>query len=206
MVSAPLADRFKSFKDKHHVKILDGEQIERELLLFERNWGILKRFFPISSKKWLDEHQKPAILLDEYEPLVCEICGKDLLTQNGERNPSGIVAFVYPMQPSASGKYDDVIHHVYAACKGDCDKRLENRHYASGLTTGWKDISDLSIPSCYLQWVMAILNNLKDGDQYLNDSFSNLKRIIIRLGQNTFRDCTEKERNRFKTLQGLPNM
>lgn len=204
VVSSGLSNRLDSMKNDYEVKILDCEQIERELV-GERNWTLLKRFFPVSSKKWLDEHQKPADILDEYEPLNCNVCGKDLLTENGQKNPSGIIGFVYPISSSESGNHGNVIHHVYAACKGSCDRILEYHFRELGLTTGWEDIADLSIPPQYLRWLIAVLNNLGDGDQYLNDSFSDLKKIIIKLAQNNLRNCTQSERERYELLCSLPD-
>jgi len=204
IISSGLSDRLDSFKDRYKIKILDGTSLERELLKKE-NWELIKRFFPVSSEKWMNKNQSPTILFDKYEPLNCQVCGKDLLaTEEGQKHPSGIIAFTSPIEQIESDQTRDIIHHVYAACKGKCDHYLEQVYLKQGLLTGWVDIEDLSIPQEYLRWVMAILNNLKDGDQYLNNSFSDLKQMIIKLGQNVLRVSTKQEIDRFKQLSRFP--
>jgi hypothetical protein len=55
-----------------------------------------------------------ASVFDNYEPLKCKKCGKDLLEEG-----QGVVAFVEPLSFSGSER---IIAAVYAACKGNCDR------------------------------------------------------------------------------------
>ncbi|MGD1832492.1 MAG: restriction endonuclease [Sphaerochaetaceae bacterium] len=203
IISSGLSKFFDTCKNDFEVEILDNANIERELLS-EQNRELLKRFFPESSKKWLEEHLKPTIFLDKYEPLSCEVCGKDLLVKDGQRDPSGIVSIMhstYLLEPGQSG---ELIHHVYVACKGECDTIMERSYSNPKTISGWKDIKDLSIPSEYLRWIITILNGLQDGDKYLNESFSVLKLILIKLGQNTLREPTVTEKDRYEILRSIP--
>jgi hypothetical protein len=98
------------------------------------------------------------------------------------------------------------IDHMYFVCKGKCDKKLQKsiwREYKE--TTSWKDISDLVIPAEFLRWIMATINQLRSGKYiYSETAFKKEKKLIMALSQKVFREMTESERKRVRTLISLP--
>ena len=104
----------------------------------------------------------------------------------------------------------DQIHveDIYWACKGRCDKELEY-YYTNelGLSTGWKDIGDLIITVLFLEWLMADLNNLREGRYiYSEKAFKKLKHFIIALSQKVFREMTEEEKRRAITMMQISHI
>ena len=118
---------------------------------------------------------------------------------------TGIIAFVKDLDFYKEHNGQNRRAEVYCVCKGTCDMRclmcLRNYNY----TTGWEDISDLVIPTQYLKFVIGVLNRIRDNDDiYEDEAFSELKRIIITLGQITMKRQTEKDIERINILAGLP--
>lgn len=205
IVSSGLSDRLESYKNDYEIEILDQAKIEKELLKPE-NFDIAKRYFPVSSKKWYDNN-KPAKVFSTYEPLLCEVCHKDLLIEDGNKKPSGIIAFVNRNidREKELDAPDEHVLDVYAACKGRCDRTLEHYWLQKGGTTGWKDITDLVSPLEFLSWNMSILNELRNNKVIYEDkAFKKLKLHILSLAQLVVREVTPEELERYKVLQSLP--
>jgi hypothetical protein len=140
--------------------------------------------------------------LDEYVPIACDVCGKDLLEALYREDYKGLVAQV-EVRDAASGV--TTVQRMYFACKGKCDKQMEDACWKEFHTpAGWKDLSDLVIPADLLRWIMASLNRLRDGERYTDDAFEKEKHLIMALSQKVFREMTERERERVRDLIRFP--
>jgi hypothetical protein len=174
-------------------KLFDQTLIEN-LLLTAGYSHLLLQYFPESYKRVKAIHK----LFDEYEPLKCDYCGKDLLEKSFTKKYASVLVEV-------TKKTEDdknYIYDVYCACKRECDRKLELRYKAQGYITKWEDIEDLFIPPEYLRFIFATMNRIKDGtDIYSNEAYQKLKSILIKIGQKVLRYTTEEELKRFKELR-----
>ncbi len=204
VISSGLANRFDSLRDRYDIQVLDHERIEN-VLLTENNFSLARRYFPVSSKKWKPKRVEAARVFGDYEPLECEVCGKDLLSLEVEKPFMGVVVFVNSVSTRESSNFTKKkVLGVYSACKGRCDRLLENQWWKKGGITGWADIADLTSPPEYLRWTITIWNEMEQGTiQYAGDSFDKLKLIWLRLGQMVLRDPDEKEMERYRRLREI---
>jgi len=158
------------------VKLFDHSEIERYLLCSSGGRELIKRYFPISVKKLQHE---PAELFEDAVQIECECCGKNLL-----KPPSGIWVRwrAVPEQPSTDRRPRFVDFHF--ACKGQCDNliaaRVRERHSSVELPLNeWDDISDMSIPTVFIDKVMRLLNGLYAGNQYDPEPFDKVKCLLL---------------------------
>lgn len=201
--SSGLSKKLQSLKEQFKAEVFDGEKIERILLENKAAYKLIQRFFPKSYENL--ELKSPSNLLTNYQPLRCNICGKDLLKRDVLDNYTGIIVFVKDLDFYKDHNGQNRIAEVYCVCKGTCDMRCLMRPRNYNYTTGWEDISDLVIPTQYLKFVIGVLNRIRDNnDIYEDEAFSELKRIIITLGQITMKRQTEKDIERINILAGLP--
>lgn len=183
---------------KEECLIFDRESIEK--FIIEKNMkGLMKRYFPNSLRKYEGEEHRVSNFLDEYFPLECEFCSKDLL----EKSAQGMNIIVF------FGNYDDegieYVEDIYWSCKGECDEKLKQYYKEKGFRDlGWEDIADLIIPTKFIDWVCAILNNMKYGDVVFSDeAFEKLKKAIICISQLVFKDTTEEKKERIRLLKSI---
>jgi hypothetical protein len=139
-----------------------------------------------------------ARVLDNYEPLKCKDCGKDLLEEG-----QGVVAFVEPLSSSGSERS---IAAVYAACKGNCDRLVRSAYRDMGYGTTWEDLEDLIHPHGFDRWVMAHFNQLFTGKDYSDEAFETLKQITLKISQKVLRQPTTEEREMFLEDQRLRDL
>ena len=193
--SSGLNSRLNDLKLENKIKdfrIFDYKLIENYLIRmgFSR---LLMRYFPESYKTVRPLHK----VIDEYIPLNCDVCEKDLLEALYRENYKCLVAKA--IRDDDNGV--QYIEHMYFACKGKCDKELQKsiwKKYKE--TTSWKDISDLVIPAEFLRWIMATINQLRSGKYiYSETAFEKEKKMIMALSQKVFREMTESERKRVRT-------
>jgi hypothetical protein len=200
IASSGLNGRLRELRNRGDIRdyqIFDHQLIEDYLMRlgFSR---IFTRYFPESAKHVRPLHK----VLDQYIPVACDVCGKDLLEALYRENYSGLVAQV-KRRDEASGTA--TVEHMYFACKGKCDRQMEAECWAQFHETApWKDLSDLVIPAEFLRWIMATLNRLRDGAKYTDNAFEKEKELIMALSQKVFREMTERERNRVRDLVSLP--
>ena len=206
ILSAGLNTRLNSYKEKIEVAIFNAESIETMLLSNSLGNNLFKRFFPKSYDRWNLTSKKPSSLFDKYEPLYCDCCGKDLLDESVVEEYMGMIAFVSDRSFREQNNYKkDKIVDIYCACKGNCDRKLEQRYTAQGYSTGWEDISDLKIPYKYVQWIMANMNNIREGNVvFEDDAYAKLKHIILCIGQYVIKGNSDSDIERIKELAMLP--
>jgi hypothetical protein len=173
-------------------RIFDGRIIENHLLT--KGYSQLPyRYFPASHKAIRPLHN----VIDEYVELKCDACGRDLLAALYEDDSWAVVAQV-PMYE----KDECHILHIYFACKGQCDKQLENSCYARyRQVTNWEDLSDIASPNQYLQRILSMINQIASGKYFYSEAaLAKEKKLIIALAQKIFREVSESERARLREL------
>jgi hypothetical protein len=193
--TAGLNTRLRALTDARELKaykIFSGALIESELLALGRSW-LVRRYFPESYKVLRPVHK----LLDEYVELRCDVCGKDLLEDLYTTDYGSVVAAV-DERPQPGKRH---VIEVYFACKGRCDETLERWAYERyKAVTAWEDIFDIAMPNQFLRWIMALINNLRDGVTFSDRAFDKEKHLIIALSQKVFREVSEAERERLREL------
>lgn len=194
IASSGLGNRLDSFSNDFSVIIFDGRAIEKRLLESKKT-TLIKRYFPISFERWERSNAKPALLLSEYQPLPCAVCGKDLLHHDAD----GLILFVMK-----SGSM--VIENVVAVCRGACDRKYESYLKGTGRISGWEEIRDFAIPTIYLKKQMALINNLyyKARESFTSAGIESYKEILIAISQLVMRNRTDEEWKRVLDLSALP--
>lgn len=198
--SSGLNSRLNSLKKEGKVgdyRIFDHKLIEKYMIRMGYS-QILMRYYPESYKLVKPLHE----LLDDYVPLKCDSCGKDLLEALFREDRQGLIAQVTNTDEDGI-KY---VKEMYYACKGKCDRKLmESIRSLHKEPTAWKDISDLAIPLEFLRYVIATINRLNEGNfKYSDTAFKKEKEMIISLSQKTMREMTEYEKERVRTLMSIP--
>lgn len=203
VISSPLSRKLDSLKDKYEVQVFDREKVERILLENGSANKLISRFFPKSFNQI--ELKTPTNLLEEYSPLRCQVCGRDLLQRDILDQYKGIVVFVQDMEYYEKSEGRNKFTDVYCVCKGSCDRKMNSVTRTYSYITSWEDISDLVIPFQFLKFVIAIMNRIRSSkDIYTDEAYDNLKRIIISLAQITMKRQSEKDIKRVKALAELP--
>lgn len=199
--SGGLNTKLDSIRSKCLVEVFDKERIEKSIL-DSKSYELFRRYFPVSYKKWVENESNltPTMIFDEYKPLPCCICGRDLLcVDNPDERYMGMIGFA--LDPKTN-RYID----AYSACKGKCDRIMRARYRSQNYSTAWEDIGDMSIPTIYLRKCMALANQLYSGrHQFSEESFNNFKKILIILSQLVFRHQSKKELERIDDLSELPD-
>lgn len=161
----------------------------------------------MSYSKWEAARFLPANILSRYEPLTCQRCDRDLLSKAVIEDAAGVVVFVEDKKFAEENNYRKRKYvDLYVACKGECDKQLDDHCYSNGYYTKWEDISDIVIPTKYLMWIIAILNQFYDERIVFGDEcFKKLKEFIIAISQVVLREQSEEQLERISTLMDLPD-
>lgn len=194
ITSSSLSRKLGRLTQYFDVQILDNEKIENNLLKSSKGLKIAKRYFPQSLKKWCIENPKASDIFCEHQKLECLYCGKNLL----EGKPSGIIV-VWETIPEERDEKTEIVD-VYWCCKGNCDRALSNSRKRRGTVDGWKDISDIAIPTVYLKWILATFNELRSGIVYKDETSKKFRDFMYSLFPYISRELTESEKERVKNL------
>lgn len=89
---------------------------------------------------------------NNYKPLACEWCGKDIHEQGG-------VVCLVRLRDCFPGQYV----HGYWACKGECDIALSAPFDPTRYDTPWNDIAWLTNPLEYKLWDQRTARLVGDG-------------------------------------------
>lgn len=195
IASSGLGGRLDSLRKDYPIYVFDGKEIENRLLSF-RDTILFERYFPTSFAEWKKKDKTPTLLLSEYQPLPCIVCGKDLLAKDAD----GLIIFAQDFDARE-------IHDVVPVCRGRCDRAYEAYLRSKNLSSGWESISDFILPTIYLKKQMALINNLfyhKSPEIFTEHSIEAYKSILIALSQLVLRDRTEKEWERILDLNSIP--
>jgi len=194
--SSGLSTNLEGMKDKFEYQIFDKEKIEKELLHSSDGLQVAERYFPKSLGEWKTENPKPAKLFIDNPSLKCQVCDKELLT-----NDYGNLISIWK-------KVDDNgiehIEHIFWTCKGYCDDTISST-IDNDLINGWEDISDVMIPTTFIRWIMSTLNEHRNGVIYSDKAFENLKEFILQIFPHISRELTTKEKERLSSLSMIPS-
>lgn len=198
--SAGLMTRMEQLKENRKIKdfrFFDGKLIENYLVRVGYS-RLLLRFLPESYKRIKPRH----LVFNEYVPVRCDNCGKDLLENHHEESYEGVVCNAEIIEEDQPNRVID----IYFSCKGACDKRLEDKYWRDfGAITKWQDLTDLLIPIHYLKWIMATLNEIKYEKLNFSDkAFNKRKEAILTLSQVVMREMTEREVEKMRELSEIP--
>lgn len=199
--SSGLNSRLMALRNEHKIRdyrIFDSREIENRLVKIGYS-KLMMRYLPQSYKLFKPLH----LMFDTYEPLHCEICGKDLLLELYQKDYGAIIVFDVVNDKTFTKQH---IHNVFWVCKRDCDYALRERiRLNPNHADLWEDISDLDIPLQFLTWMFAILNSIRSGmTTYEDEAFTQLKRFIGAMSQRVFRETTDLERKRVAKLREIP--
>ena len=161
---------------------------------------LMMRYFPVSYQSSKPLH----LVVADYQPLTCIICGKDLLKELYVNEDCGHLIYVRDIQPPGTAC---PFVKVCVACKKGCDRAVQIQSASQKRITSWKDLSDLVIPPEFMRYMLSTMNRLRAGyDTYTDEAFSQEKDIMICLAQRVLRMTTERERQKFARLLELPPM
>jgi len=187
-------EQLKAAQDIKDFRIFDSRHVEQILVRLGFD-EILLRYFPISY-----DHIKPVhLVVDEYLPLACEKCGKDILKAPQEETLGGNLlwwsTFDQTGQKVHYGKHHETIHKVHVACKTPCTRELDElykrlNNWSSSRST---ELSYLHIPVHFLDFVFRKSEELRQGLTYDHEAFKSFKYIIASLSQKVFRFTTEEQ-------------
>jgi hypothetical protein len=200
IASSGLNARLLALKQKRKIKdyfIFDHRLIENALITTGYS-ELMMRYFPSSYRKLKPLH----LITSEYMPLNCAICGKDLLKRLSKHPRSAILVHAFPRN-RIDGK--NTFKEVVCVCKGKCDEAYESGASGRGVQTAWAELGDLIIPIEFLRYLFATTNRIRDGnDEYTDEAYAQEQGILLALAQKTLRATTDREKERFLQLQGLP--
>ncbi len=134
------------------------------------------------------------ILIDfrKVEPIKCDVCGKNL--HESLCDYSALVAW-------STSADCTVTEDVYFACKAKCDEQMST---SIGMTS-WEDLSDLAIPTVFVNWVLSTMSKLHDGHKYSEKAFEKLLLLIANMVKEVMREMTVEEERRFSNLSDIAN-
>lgn len=194
LASTGLSAKLEGQKSEYEQQIFDRERIEHELLKTPQGMQLARRYFPISVATWGREHPTPAALFSDSGNLLCEYCNRNLL----EPEPHGIVTSYEPMN-------DRKTVELLWCCKGNCDHQLENLMHKRNLISSWRDISDLTIPTVFIAWVMATLNQIHSGAIWSDKAFHQVKTLMLKIFPYVSRHLTDEEKAEIASLSMMPS-
>jgi hypothetical protein len=142
---------------------------------------------------------KAAKIFFEPKKLECLKCGKNLL----EPEPTGIIVVWETISEDQDAKKE--ITDVYWCCKGACDMALSNTRKKRGSISSWRDISDVTIPTVYLTYILRTFNELRSGIVYKDEAFKKFKDFMYALFPYISRELTEREKETVKGLMMIPS-
>lgn len=197
--SAGLNSRLFSLRREGKIrdyKIFDGKLVENYCVRAGYS-KLLMRYCPASYMRIAPLRK----VLSEYMPLPCGACGRDLLEALFTDEAPGVIAQVTKAHPNGMTEILD----VYWACKGECDQALERAaHARHDAFTGWEDISDLTIPSWYLRWMLSTINQLHAKSHfYSSKALEKERTFLVAMAQKVMRETTDAEMKRVASLISL---
>lgn len=198
--SSGLNNRLNQLRKENAIKdfkIFDHRFIEDELINIGYS-NILQRYFPESYKT-----VKPLqLVFNEYIPINCEVCKKDLLQSLFVEEYQGNIIYVKDLN---GGTNPETVVDIYCVCKGDCDNNLTAQLQENNKYSSWNDISDVVLPPEFIRFIFSIMNKIRDNEIIFTDeAFSKLKDFIMAISQKVVRSTTEEERKRFLDLLSIP--
>ena len=202
IASSGLNSRLESLKQNSEIvdfQIFDRKLIESHLIQAGYSF-LLMRYFPNSYK----EIRPINNLTDDYLPLNCKICGKDLLKLLYQESYSGNVVYIYNEQDIEEMRSSELLNSyvdIDWVCKENCDETLRKRLWKKDQYTNWHDVSDLVSPDYFLKSILDKMDYIRRGrSKYSDRAFKKLEYLYLALSQKAFRELTGQEKQRAKSL------
>lgn len=196
MASAALITRLKELREQGKIEafeIYDGARIETGFHDVGLS-GVLLQHLPTNHTALRPIHP----LLDEYVPLECEICGKDLLKESTRKNYKGLINFAIR---------DGVTHSVHFACKGDCDQQVTRRLHHQGFGESWDDIQDYCNPLIFFRRMTGYMEGLRDNPASFTDqAHAKMIELYLAVSQRTLRQTNEEDRQEYFQARAVEEM
>lgn len=199
IASAGLTARLEQLRTQGDIKdfrIFDRREIENRLVTAGFS-SLMMRFFPQSYVGIKPIHH----VQQDYIPINCAQCGKDLLEALFRENHPGNVIM---LEECVNDEWTSPtrVTKVFCACKEPCDRIISRQYEKDGKITGWIDLQDLAIPMEYLSRFFAFLNNVRDGRLiYTDEAFRDAKSVFVAMAQKTLRRMNDTEWDRYSTLR-----
>lgn len=135
---------------------------------------------------------KASNIFSNSEPLKCFNCGKALMENIGTS-----------MVLIATNK-ENRITKFHVCCKGECDDTLKSQ-FTFDESDGWQELSDFFNPYFFIKYIMAIMNNMYEGNGFANkEAFESFKDVIIKCYPYVTRDLSEAEKANVEFANMLP--
>jgi len=201
--SSGLIRKLEGTQDKFGYQVYDREKIERYIVNSSEGLNIAKRYFPKSISKWKSKHPKPEKFFWDYPELRCDNCGKNLL----EPQKEGIVVVWEKSFEHGADKNISEVVDIYCCCKGNCDNILRHQFHAKykNVVDGWKDISDICIPTIYSEWLFLTFHELNKKAKYSEVAFKKTLNLLLAIFPYISRELSDEEKNTIKNLTRIPS-
>lgn len=193
--SSALVTKLKEYRDQGKIEayeVYDGARIENGFHDGGLS-GVLLQHLPASHTALRPIHP----LLGTYQPLPCEICGKDLLKASVTESTNAMIIFANRVNDEGYS----VTEQVSYVCKGACGERLERTHMRMGLTEGWDDISDYCNPLIFFRRVTGYINQLRNEPASFSDlAHARLIDFYLAVSQRTLRQTNAEDREALRSV------
>lgn len=188
VASSSLIDRLKEYRDQETIssfEIFDGTRIENSFHDVGLS-GVLLQHLPNAHTNLRPIHP----LLDQYTPLNCEVCGKDLLQDSLLGQFRGEIVF------GARENGETVSVHV--CCKHPCDDQICRVLHARGLADLWDDIEDYCNPLIFLRHITGYINQMRNEPASFSDeAHARMIEIYLAVSQRTLRQTSLEDREHY---------
>lgn len=181
-------------------QFFDSSRIEQVLLATKAGRDLAKRYFPKSYGIWVAEHPSKAQIFSDISGLKCANCGEDIT-----EGTKGIVVSWERFRDTGESEHKRHIKSFYWCCRGACDRQLKPRFSAPGYIDKWEDIHDIRIPTMYIRWVMALLNQLHGDYIHSSEALEAQKKMLLELFPYVARNLTVSELERIQALGAIPS-
>lgn len=203
MASAALVTRLKELRDNRKIEayeIYDGKRIENGFHDVGLS-GVLLQHLPISHTSLRPIHP----LLGKYDPLHCDVCGKDLLKASVTGKQRGNITFATRLTDAAKG--GTTVESVHWVCKGACDESLDHSLNHKGLITGWDDITDYCNPLIFMRRLTGYINQMRnEPTSYSQAAHDRLVGFYITMSQRTLRQSSAEDRDALRQVMEIDEM
>jgi hypothetical protein len=169
-------------------RILDAKFLEMYLAApgFAR---ISFRYFP----NYAQTHPILHLVENDYVPILCEHCRKDLLKTLFTKDQEGVIVRLRRRKETPTET--EIIANIYVACKGDCDAELQAKYCNKTdlNTVGWTALSDIVDSSAFLDWTLSLLRKIgTDEFTYTTSALEKELYLLKAIAQYTLREPTGK--------------
>jgi hypothetical protein len=197
--SAALVTKLKEFRESGKIEafeIYDGSRIENGFHDAGLS-GVLLQHLSQSHTALRPIHP----LLGTYQPLPCDVCGKDLLKATLTEEYSGMITFGSRIEEDHDER---VVERVAFVCKGACGGKMELKHFRLDLTEGWDDITDYCNPLIFIRRITGYINELRSGStKYSQAAHDRMIDFYMALSQRTLRQTSAEDRQKLLEVMEL---